>query len=266
MASTARAPAVAGMFYPDDPAALTAQVTSLLAAAPAPEPGPVRALIVPHAGYVYSGETAAAAYRCLEPVAPDIQRVVLLGPAHRVYLEGMAVPSVDAFTTPLGEIPLDRDAIEQLAALPGVVEADAAHALEHSLEVQLPFLQSVLGTFSLVPVVVGECPPEAVARLIEALWDPPGSSINTVFVVTSDLSHFLPYEQARAVDAETSRRIRSCDPVLTPEDACGARAVNGLLVFAARRGLHVRELDVCNSGDTAGDRARVVGYGSYVIS
>lgn len=266
MAPAARNPAVAGLFYPDDPAALSAQVISLLSAAPEPGDRTVRALIVPHAGYVYSGATAAAAYRCLEQAAGTVRRVVLLGPAHRVYLQGMAVPSVAAFRTPLGEIPVDREAVQRLLGLPDVVEADAPHALEHSLEVQLPFLQTVLGAFSLVPVVVGECPPERVAAVIEALWEESGRAADTLFVVSSDLSHFLPYERARTMDAATSRRIRSCEAVLTPEDACGARAVNGLLVFAARHGLQVRQLDLRNSGDTAGDRSSVVGYGSYAVS
>jgi AmmeMemoRadiSam system protein B len=266
MALSARDPAVAGLFYPDHPAALSAEVTSLLAAAPEPRREHVRALIVPHAGYVYSGATAAAAYRCLEPVAADIRRVVLLGPAHRVYLQGMAVPSVALFSTPLGDIPVDREAVARLLALPGVVEADAPHVLEHSLEVQLPFLQTVLGSFSVVPVVVGECPPDAVAAVFEALWGDTDRVVDTLFVVSSDLSHFLSYERARAADAVTSRRIQSCAADLTPEDACGARAVNGLLAFAGRRGMHVRELDLRNSGDSAGDRDRVVGYGAYAIS
>lgn len=261
-----RNPAVAGLFYPDDPVELAAEIAALLAEATTSSADEMaleaRALIVPHAGYLYSGAVAASAYRCLRDRAVEISRVVLLGPAHRVYLQGMAVPSVDAFATPLGDVALDRSSILRLLRLPGVIEADQPHALEHSLEVQLPFLQTVLGDFSLVPVVVGDCPPALVAGVLEALWDGP----ETLFVVSSDLSHFLSYEMARKVDAETSRLILSCEAELTPEAACGARALNGLLAFAGKHQLRVRQLDLRNSGDIAGERSRVVGYGSYALA
>ncbi len=260
-----RPPAVAGLFYPADPQDLAAEVRDLLAAEVLPHAGlwarRPRALIVPHAGFRYSGPVAASAYRALLPYASEISRVVLLGPAHRVYLRGMAVPSVAAFSTPLGQVPLDAVLLERVSRLPGVVVADHAHQLEHSLEVQLPFLQVVLGDYSLVPVVVGDCPSEWVVEMLRALCIGSG----TLLVVSSDLSHYLPYETARAVDAKTSQAILACRSRLTPEEACGAYALNGLLRYAGSEHLQVSALDLRNSGDTAGDRAQVVGYGAYAL-
>jgi hypothetical protein len=255
--------AVAGLFYPENPEPLRREVQDLLAACEADAGGPVpKALIVPHAGYVYSGPVAARAYRRLEPARETIHRVVLLGPAHRVWLEGMAVPSQRAFATPLGQVPLDRDAIERIAGMPGVQVSDAAHAKEHSLEVQLPFLQAVLEDFSLVPIAVGRCPAAQVGAVIDALW----GGEETLIVVSSDLSHFLDYEEAREIDSRTRDKILGRCTDLCDQEACGARAINGLMCSTAARSLTIEAVDLRNSGDTAGHRQRVVGYGSFVLS
>ena len=256
-----RPAAVAGMFYPADRAALEHAVRGMLAAAPAGDDG-AKAIIAPHAGYVYSGPTAAHAYRLLENRRERIRRVVLIGPAHRVYLQGMALPSVEAFTTPLGDVAIDTDAAQQALELPGVQVSDEAHAAEHSLEVHLPFLQTVLDDFKLVPIVVGVCEANEVETVLEALW----GGDETLIVASSDLSHFHPYAEAQEIDANTTARIEARETALRGEEACGAYALNGLLLAATAKGLKVRTLDVCNSGDTAGDRFRVVGYGAYALN
>ncbi len=220
-----------------------------------------KVLIVPHAGYIYSGAVAAQAYATLAPVAADIKRVVLFGPAHRVPLEGMAVPDAEAFATPLGSVPLDREAMLHACTFRGVCISNEAHRLEHSLEVQLPFLQTVLGQFTLVPVVVGHCDARTVAAVMDALWGGP----ETLLVVSTDLSHFHSYEEACSHDARTCSRIMKKDSSLTGRDACGAYALNGLMGSEHCRPLTVEELVVCNSGDTAGSRDRVVGYGAFVL-
>jgi len=255
-----RAPAVAGMFYPDHPAHLRRDLEQMLGDEPAEAAAP-KAVIVPHAGYVYSGPVAASVYRRLASARSTITRVVLLGPAHRVYLEGMALPDVTGFATPLGQIPLDRPAMEAVSALPGVTWSNAAHACEHSLEVQLPFLQMVLDDFRLVPVVVGRCDADRVARVIDALWGGP----ETLVVVSSDLSHFLPYNRAREVDGNTCRRILGKTSSLSGEEACGAYVINGLMRSQHCQDLVVEAVDLRNSGDTAGDKHRVVGYGAFLL-
>lgn len=256
-----REPAVAGMFYAGRAEQLRRDVESLLGSGSAPPGKAPKAIIVPHAGYVYSGPIAAAAYRLLAPARNDIHRVALFGPAHRVYLDGMAVPAANAFATPLGTVRLDREALDDIAGLPDVGVSDAAHRDEHSLEVQLPFLQTVLADFTLVPVVVGKCAPERVAAAIDALW----GGAETLVVISSDLSHYLPYEQATEVDANTCARILGKSTTLTGHEACGAQAINGLMRARHCEGLNVAAMDVRNSGDTAGDRSRVVGYGSFVL-
>ena len=251
--------AVAGLFYEGDSDALRQQLTALLRAPTAAVTRPPQALIVPHAGYVYSGHTAAAAYSQLAPWADVIERVVLFGPAHRVALQGMALPSVDAFATPLGNIPIDQDSIKRVELLPGVSVADEAHRQEHSLEVQLPFLQVVLGSFSLVPIVVGQCAPTTVAKVMDTLWGGP----DTLLVISTDLSHFHPYEEARQRDTLTCKRIQAKDNTLNGQDACGAHALNGLMSTEHCRSMTVKLIDKCNSGDTAGGKDRVVGYGAF---
>lgn len=256
---TVRPPAVAGMFYPSNPAVLRGHLDTLLAEARR-EPLEPKALVVPHAGYRYSGAIAASAYVLLEESARKPGRVVLLGPAHTVDLEGLALPGCDAMATPLGEVPVDRDAVDELRELPQVVVSEAAHAREHSLEVQLPFLQRVLGAFRLVPLVVGRASPGEVEAVLERLW----GGEETLVVVSSDLSHYLPYDVCRELDAETASRIVAFDAAhLDGERACGAQPLRGFLRSAKRHGLEGRLLDLRNSGDTAGDRSRVVGYGAF---
>jgi MEMO1 family protein len=263
-----RRPVVAGRFYPAEAGALERSVASYLAEAEAAlggreqEPAP-KALIVPHAGYVYSAPIAASAYVRIRPLASVIRCVVLLGPSHRVHVEGLATSSADTFATPLGEIPLDRDAIARALELPQVRLLDAAHLHEHSLEVQLPFLQQVLGAFSLVPFSVGDASVAEVAEVIELLW----GGEETLFVISSDLSHYYDYETARRLDATTTRAIEALDPSgLDSESACGRVPVRGLLDCARRHGLRARTLDLRNSGDTAGSRDQVVGYGAYAFA
>ncbi len=255
-----RVPAVAGTFYPDEPSRLRSEVAQLLSKAKPVGPPP-KALIVPHAGYVYSGPVAAHAYAQILPVARQIKRIVLLGPAHRVPVNGLALPIAERFATPLGEIELDAEAIKQLAGLPQVITAESPHAMEHSLEVHLPFLQTVLGKFKLVPMVVGRASPDEVAEVLERLWGGP----ETLILISSDLSHFLPYDLARQIDTDSVQHILKLDARLNHEQACGATPVNGLMVLARRKGLHPKLLDLRNSGDTGGDKSRVVGYASLAF-
>jgi len=258
---TARTPAVAGLFYPVDAGALRAELRALLAAAEAGAPVP-KAIIAPHAGYVYSGPVAASVYARLIPARGRIRRVVLLGPAHRVAFDGLALSGAAAFVTPLGKIPLDVAAVAQLQALPQVCVLDAAHREEHSLEVQLPFLQEVLGDFTLIPLVVGDATPVEVSEVIETLW----GGEETLIVISSDLSHYHDYATARRRDAATTRAIEALRPQdIGYEDACGRLPVGGLLLCARRHGLRVETLDLRNSGDTAGPRDRVVGYGAWAF-
>ncbi|MBP5989902.1 MAG: AmmeMemoRadiSam system protein B [Piscinibacter sp.] len=260
---TVRPAAVAGLFYPGDAATLRAQIAGLLGAAgtPARDAAP-KILLAPHAGYVYSGAVAAEAYATLGAAARErIRRVVLLGPSHRVALRGLAAPTVEAFETPLGRIAIDRAALDSLADLPQVVARDDAHASEHALEVQLPFLQTVLADFRLVPLVVGHATPEAVAEVIARLW----GGEETLIVISSDLSHYLPYARAQAADRATIDAVLRLDPALDHEQACGATPLAGALLAARAHGLAPRLLALCNSGDTAGDRARVVGYAAVAF-
>lgn len=262
---TVRQPAVAGQFYPRNAADLERSVDGLLdqarRAGPAQAEAPPKALIVPHAGYVYSGPTAARGYVLLESARSLIRRVVLLGPAHYVGFSGLAVSPADAFATPLGPVPLDHAATEALLGLPHVIESVDAHAPEHSLEVQLPFLQRVLDSFTLVPVVVGAATPQQVGAAIEACWGGP----ETLLLISSDLSHYLSYEAAEALDKDTVRRILALEWPLPDRRACGARAVNGLLLAARTHQQRPELVDRRNSGDTAGDRDRVVGYASIAF-
>jgi hypothetical protein len=258
-----RPAAVAGMFYPAAPRELAAEVDSMLAqsAGGGLVPGFPKALIVPHAGYVYSGSVAAEAYDRLRPARGIVRRVVLLGPCHRVAVRGLALPDAAAFDTPLGQVPIDRDAVRSLAGLPQVVVSSAVHADEHALEVQLPFLQRLLGEFSLVPLAVGAATPSEVAEVIERLW----GGEETLIVVSSDLSHYHAYEVASAIDRGTARAILDFSTDIDHEQACGATPVAGMLLAARRHGLNAELLDLRNSGDTAGGRGRVVGYGSFAF-
>jgi MEMO1 family protein len=261
--STVREAVVDGLFYPAAPGALRAQVVDHLVGAGigATAAGRLpKLLITPHAGYEYCGAVAARAYALLGGAgARAIRRVVLLGPAHRVPLHGLAAPTAEAFETPLGRVEVDTAALARLDDLPQVTRSDRVHEREHSLEVQLPFLQTVLGAaFTLVPLAVGVASAEAVAQVLERLW----GGAETLIVISSDLSHYLPYAQAQAADRATAQRILALDAGLTPHEACGAAAINGALLAARRHGLAPQLLDLRNSGDTAGDRDRVVGYGA----
>jgi len=269
-----RLPAVAGTFYPSDPVELRRMVDGFLVKARIDQPGIAagsstatghrvpKALIAPHAGYIYSGPVAASAYVRLAPLRGTITRVVLLGPSHRVGFRGLALSSADCFDTPLGRIALDKTAQQVLAGLPQVQVLDAAHALEHSLEVHLPFLQQLLGMFQLVPLVVGEARAEQVAEVLERVW----GGGETLVVVSSDLSHYHDYATAQRMDRATSEaieRLRYED--LHDGDACGRAPVSGLLHYIRCHGGRMRTVDLRNSGDTAGPRDQVVGYGAYVL-
>jgi len=260
-----RPAAVAGMFYPESAAVLARNVSQLLSSA-VQSPGlHPKAIIAPHAGYVYSGAVAASIYACLFAQRGMIRRIVLLGPTHRVSIDGLALPATTTFTTPLGTVPIDLALVEAVKDMPQIVISDAAHAQEHSLEVQLPFLQSIFGddsdSFSLLPLAVGHATPEQVAEVLERLW----GGDETLIVVSTDLSHFLPYVQAQQVDKQTVQMILELAPSIPHQQACGATPVNGLLLAARRHGLRARLIDHCNSGDTAGDRSRVVGYGAFAF-
>lgn len=269
-----RKPAVAGLFYPDDPRTLKAELGRFLSdVTPSAAPAP-KAIIAPHAGYIYSGPIAASAYARLESARARIRRVVLLGPAHRVGFYGLARSTAGYFETPLGRVPIDAAALAQIADLPQVVARDDAHAQEHSLEVHLPFLQTLLDDFTLVPLVVGEASADEVGEVIERLWGGPVRRAarpneidpETLVVISSDLSHYHPYTVARQLDRATSEaieRLRYED--LDYDSACGRNPVSGLLHVARRRGLTARTIDLRNSGDTAGPRDQVVGYGAYLI-
>jgi len=260
-----RQPAVAGSFYPGSKAKLAEAVQGYLAeagAAPATDPPP-RALVVPHAGYVYSGAVAATAYARLIGLRDIVKRVVLVGPAHYVPLRGLATSGARAFATPLGEVPVDGAAIERLRYLRQVAVRDDAHEPEHSLEVQLPFLQTALRDFAIVPLVVGSATYDDVRAVIDRLWD----GAETLVVISSDLSHYYPYETARRLDAETAAAIVALDAdAIGEEQACGRIPIGGLLLAARTRGLHAVAADLRNSGDTAGPRGGVVGYGSFLFT
>ncbi len=262
--SSIRMPAVSGLFYTSNTAMLRGEVEAFLSDAiqhyDTLLPFTPKAIIVPHAGYIYSGIFAAAAYNLVASSAV-ISQVVLLGPSHKVPLRGMALSSSDFFRTPLGDIAADKSDIGQLLQLPGVTVNDQAHLHEHSLEVQLPFLQVVLERFEILPVVVGLTPAHEVAALLENVW----GGDETLIVVSSDLSHYHSYSEAVRIDKETSKDVQSFSTHIHGEQACGCYAVNGLLCEAKRRGLAVNELVVANSGDTAGDHQRVVGYGAYAF-
>jgi MEMO1 family protein len=257
-----RPPAVAGLFYPRDPARLQTEILELLGRGAPPSKVMPKALIAPHAGYVYSGRVAGAAFAKLRANAQTITRVVLIGPAHYVHLVGIAAPRVNAFETPLGQLPVDTETCSQLGSFEFVTKTDAPHGPEHSLEVELPFLQTVLSSFQVVPLVVGDAAPQEVAQLLRQLWDGP----ETLIVVSSDLSHYHSYESAQRLDLSTAEAIEQGEwASLGSRRACGWAAVAGLLIETRRRGLGAYRLVLCNSGDTAGSRDRVVGYGAWMF-
>jgi AmmeMemoRadiSam system protein B len=255
-----RRAAVAGLFYPGSAAELRRQVDGFLAAASerAPE-RPPKAVIAPHAGFVYSGPVAAAAFAGFASEASLIRKIVLIGPAHRLPVRGLALSGQEAFETPLGVVPVDQEMVGRIASLPQVTVNQAAHDPEHCLEVELPFLQVVLEEFSILPLLVSEVGSAEVAQVLERVWDGPETRI----VISSDLSHYLGYQAAREIDWATAQQVLELDEPIEDYRACGARAINGLLVTARQKHMSPRLLDLRNSGDTAGDRSRVVGYGSF---
>jgi AmmeMemoRadiSam system protein B len=262
-ANTVRTPAVAGMFYPADAHELRSMVQDFLKDTQKSSEKVPKAIIAPHAGYIYSGSVAASVYARLIPAQDSINKVVLLGPSHRVPLRGLACSSMTSFATPLGKIPVDKQAIDEILSLSQVTVLDQAHAHEHSLEVQLPFLQEVLGDFSVIPLVVGEATSEQVGEVLEKLW----GGAETLIVISSDLSHYHNYETAQKMDKQTSLAIENlCPEDIHYDQACGRVPVNGLLHVARDRGLHAHTVDLRNSGDTAGPKDQVVGYGAYVFN
>ena len=258
-----RAPAVAGMFYPGEPAILAGEIAEYLNQADEDRlcPGFPKMVIVPHAGFIYSGAVAAHAYDLLRPARGVVKRVVLMGPCHRVAVHGLALPGVDAFDTPLGRIAIDAEGEKLARTLPQVCVMPATHAQEHAIEVQLPFLQQVLGQFTLLPFVVGAASAAEVAEVIETLW----GGEETLIVISSDLSHYHSYAAARALDEGTAKAIVALDAGIDHQQACGATPISGALLVAQRRGLKARLLDLRNSGDTAGGKDRVVGYASFAF-
>lgn len=221
-----------------------------------------KAIIVPHAGYIYSGPIAASAYARLKKAHDRITRVVLIGPSHRVAFRGLAVSRAETFTTPLGRVPVDLAAVQSIVQLPFVEYIEQAHTYEHSLEVQLPFLQEVLDNFEIVPIVAGDASPEQVSQVLDALW----GGDETLIVISSDLSHYHDYATAQQLDVSTSHAIEQLQyERLASESACGKVPVSGLLKLARKKSLSVKTIDLRNSGDTAGDKSSVVGYGAYVI-
>jgi len=259
-----RAAAVAGQFYAADAGQLRRDVEGYLSAANPSQTGAAcpKAIIAPHAGFVYSGPVAGTAYAAVAPARATVRHVIVLGPAHRVGFRGMALSSAAAFATPLGDVTLNRAAAAQISTLPGVVTLDDAHALEHSLEVHLPFLQVILDDFDLLPIVVGDADAQSVANVLEAVWGGP----ETLIVISSDLSHYHDYDTARALDAATAKAIEAGRlEDVTTKAACGGRPIQGLMALGQRKGFNIKLLDLQNSGDTAGGRDQVVGYAAFRI-
>ncbi|MEQ9490781.1 MAG: AmmeMemoRadiSam system protein B [Alphaproteobacteria bacterium] len=263
-----RPAAIAGTFYPGDAAELDRTVTDYLNAA-LRDAGPARgrpvpkAIIAPHAGHIYSGRAAADAYIRFAPARKTITRVILMGPCHRVAVRGLATTSADSWETPLGRVPIDRASIAAVSDLPFITEHDTAHTQEHSLEVHLPFLQKLLPSFSLVPFAVGQATNEEVSQVLETLWGGP----ETAIVISSDLSHFLPCDAAREIDGKTAAAIEAFDwRAIGRDQACGRVPISGLLTSAENRHMKIDRVALCNSGDTAGPKDRVVGYGAWTLS
>ena len=256
-----RPPAVAGTFYPGNAAELNNILDNYLSA-DVPNITPPKAIIAPHAGYIYSGPIAASVYANVAKLHSQIKRVILLGPTHRVYVQGIALPTQTYFATPLGNVPIDGQALEKLETYPFVQFMDIAHEQEHSLEVHIPFLQKVIDDFVLVPLLVGDAEPEQVAKVLEQLW----GGDETLIVVSSDLSHYLDYQTACDIDSSTTRLIEAFDyKHIGPNQACGCMPMRGLLKLAEQKNMQISTLDLRNSGDTAGTKDRVVGYGAYAL-
>jgi len=253
--------AVAGLFYPAQPEQLRQELNQYLSQPHKSIGAPLKAIIVPHAGYIYSAAVAASAYALIAEQRASITKVVLLGPCHHVAVRGLALPEMDSFVSPFGEVAVDQELVAAISGMPQVVPCAETHLPEHSLEVQLPFLQQVLDEFTLLPLVVGQASPQEVAEVLEVVW----GGDETLIVVSSDLSHYLPYAEATAIDRRTSDAIIELDNTLDSQQACGCYSVNGLLRAAKAHHLTADCVDLRNSGDTAGSKDRVVGYGAYVF-
>lgn len=257
-----RPPAVAGAFYPADRPTLAGMVGRFLELTHARPVAGVRGIVAPHAGYIYSGPVAASAFRAAEGARDQVRRAIVFGPAHLVPITGIAAPSHEAFLTPLGEVPVDTAAVAELAAEGLVRIDDAPHAPEHAIEVELPFLLETLGPLPIVPLVFGRASDAEAIEVIRRLWDD-----ETLLIVSTDLSHYLPYQTARLRDRRTATAIEALRPgEIGPDDACGHLALRAALALAREEGLRALQLDLRNSGDTAGDRARVVGYGAWAFA
>ncbi len=258
-----RTPAVAGLFYPEHPDELQTMMRKFLNETKVSREPVPKAIIAPHAGYIYSGPIAASVYARLAPAHLMITKVVLLGPSHRIPLKGVAVTQMTNFATPLGLIPIDTQAINEITSLPQVSVREEAHVSEHSLEVQLPFLQEVLDDFTLIPLVVGEATPEEIDEVLDKLW----GGEETVIVISSDLSHYHDYKTAQKMDDSISQAIENLRlDEIHHEQACGRIPISGLLHIARRKKMHAKTIDLRNSGDTAGPKDQVVGYGAYVFN
>lgn len=254
-------PAVAGTFYPENPQQLQQMVSHFLENTNTEVLTP-KAIIAPHAGLIYSGAIAASAFSLLSGIRKTITRVILIGPSHRIGFNGLAVSSAKSFSTPLGEIALDTEAVNNIACFPFVEYIEQAHIHEHCLEVQLPFLQTILDSFTIVPIVAGDATSEQVSTVLKMLWGGP----ETLIVISSDLSHYHDYKTAKKMDRETSDKIERLQyEALDYESACGRIPISGLLALVKEKSLGVKTIDLRNSGDTAGDKNRVVGYGAYAI-
>ncbi|MGI2261176.1 AmmeMemoRadiSam system protein B [Shewanella sp. GXUN23E] len=254
-----RPTAVAGRFYHSDAATLRAELDGWLE--PLPADPSIRAIVVPHAGYQFSGKVAAQAYRYIRALGERVRRVILVGPAHTMAFDGLALPSADLFVTPLGNVEIDKSLVAKLRDEPKVTVYDLPHAKEHCLEVQLPFLQQALGQFSLLPLLYSRVTPWYLEEMMAKVWDP----ADTLLVISSDLSHYHEYDEACGLDARSMAMIEEGVPRLTPQQACGATGINALLHLAQHRGWQFERLDYQNSGDTGGNKQRVVGYVSYVV-
>ncbi|MFT3694936.1 MAG: AmmeMemoRadiSam system protein B [Kofleriaceae bacterium] len=258
MATNVRPAAVAGMFYPGSAGELRGTVEGLLAANTVADSRRPKALIVPHAGYIYSGAVAAAGFARVRSFAETLTRIVVVSPAHRVYVEGLTWPGAAFLATPLGQIAVDVDAIH---AIPELVAHPQAHAKEHAIEVELPFIQLLAPNAKVIPIAASHCAPQLIGRVLEQLWGGP----ETLIVISSDLSHFHAYDDAHERDRRTAAKIIALDTGLEGEEACGCTGINGLAWVARKRHLRVEVIDLRNSGDTAGPRDEVVGYGAFAL-
>lgn len=263
MGGSTRAPAVSGLFYNDSPISLRRQVLEFLAAASSAEDrsatknSELKAVVVPHAGYIYSGPVAAFAYKEIQKEAAHFKKIVLIGPSHHVPFQGVAVPKMNTFATPLGSVSVDLSLKQIALNFSFVIENDEPHRKEHSLEVQLPFLQVALKKFSILPIVIGQASATDLTQLLYKLC----TEKDVLIVISSDLSHYLPYNIAQKRDLNTIDHILHFEPEkIEYDDACGRQGIQAFLHYAQSKKLIPILFNYKNSGDTAGDKSQVVGY------